>query len=792
MNPTPIYPLLAGIALAIWPLAVTAQDAGPPADEGVVLQFPNNPVSDIIEVYEKLTGRSVIKRSEIFEGNTISLVTPTPVSRQDAIRLIESALQLNDFAVSKDEQTNTIRIMPEDTNQVNVHVGLPVYGNPEDLPDNDVVIEYFMRLQHIDPVEAGAMFTNHLGLNPYGRITPVISPAGLLITENSSIVRQLIQLKEVMDHPHDRAERITEFVTIEYAEASVLAQIIQATLINRPERPSAGEATFSSGGRRRNRSRDGSDEETPPQVTADDRLNRVMIVATPTDYQYILRLISEWDQPITGANQIERPLKYLYVDEVLPVLVDILQDTGVGTTALPGGGTITTRQPPQASTEASTLTGRTRSGVQVRDTETGTVSGEQDMLINPMENTAPISVSVGKTRLIADLQANSIIAMGPRESLNAITELLDKLDRKPPQVYLATVIGQLTLGDDINYGVEYLQRFKSLDSNPVTQGGTASFLTRTSLGDSIADARTNLLTQGVEALAPGLNVYGQIGESLDVFINALESTSKFKVLSRPSIYAANNKKAVITSGQRIPVPTSSLTDIDRSSGTAVRTNIEFQDVVLKLEVVPLINSDKEVTLTMAQVNDTVVGQQRVADNNVPIIGTEKLTTTVTIPNRATVVLGGLITESEDKTDDGIPIVSRIPVIGHAFKNSRSNTTRKELIVFIQPTVVQDGHDLGMASHAEDLRTKVGEEAAATFPENDTVLRDAGVEYSQEPQPSVEEPQPSVERPQPSVERPQPSAKAGRAQDDQPEKLDRWTWRNLLPKSRDSNAAAVRR
>ena len=753
MNLHSINTFLIIVILCVGAILTHAQEVDQ-EEQGVVLQFPNNPVSDLLEVYEKLTGRSVIKRSDIFDGSTISLVTPTAVSRQEAIRLIESSLQLNDFALAKDEQNNTIRIMPEDTSQVNIHVGLPVLDVTKPLPENDLVIEYFMRLVHIDPVEAASIFTNHLGLNPYGRITPVISPAGLLITENSSIVRQLIQLKAVIDLEHDKAKQLTEFVEIRYAEASVIAQIIQATLSNRPDKPATGDATFSSGGRRDHR---GPEDEDPPQVIADDRLNRIMIVAGPKEYHYILGLIQEWDKPIEEAEQLERPVKYIYVDEVLPVLADVLQDTGTGSSSLPGGGTISTRQPPQASSAASTLTGRIRSGVQVRDTTTGSSAGEQDMLINPLDNTAPISVSVGKTRIVADLQANSIIAMGPAESLKKINDILDKLDRKPPQVYLATVIGQLTLDEDVSLGVEYLQQFKSINSSPFTQGGTASLLSGTSLRDAIGDVRDNILTKGVDAVAPGLNVYGQVGESLDVFINALESTSKFKVLSRPSIYAANNKKAVITSGQRIPVPTSSLTDFEGDS-TNVRTNIEFQDVVLKLEVVPLINSDQEVTLTIAQVNDNVVGQQRVADNTVPIIGTEKLTTTVTIPNRATVVLGGLITESEDKTDEGIPLVSRIPVIGHAFKNSTTSTTRKELVVFIQPTVVQDNHGLFSASRSEDLRMSVGSDVARTFPPVDAVLAQEEAEQR----------------------RARPSAKGEKA----PGKRERWTWRSLIPGKRD--------
>jgi type II secretory pathway component GspD/PulD (secretin) len=212
----------------------------------------------------------------------------------------------------------------------------------------------------------------------------------------------------------------------------------------------------------------------------------------------------------------------------------------------------------------------------------------------------------------------------------------------------------------------------------------------------------------------GLNVYGQIANGVDVFIRALEGTQRFKVLSRPAIYAANNKKASITSGRRIPVPTSSITDL--SNTASVRTNIAFQDVVLKLEVIPLINSDKEVNLTIAQVNDNVVGQQQIGENNVPIIATERLLTTVTVANRSTIVLGGLITENEEKATSGIPYISRIPVLGHAFKSTRTRKSRKELLIFIQPVVVEGAEEAAAVSMDEDSRTEIGGDAAKVFPD----------------------------------------------------------------------------
>ena len=262
----------------------------------------------------------------------------------------------------------------------------------------------------------------------------------------------------------------------------------------------------------------------------------------------------------------------------------------------------------------------------------------------------------------------------------------------------------------MEFGVDFLREFKA--------GGQGDYagalLTRDSLLRAIPDIRNPKANDTPLPPLQGLNIYGEISDGVSVFVRALEKTQAFKVLSRPSIYAANNKKAVITSGRRIPVPTSSVSDLDNSN--SIRTNIAFQDVVLKLEVIPLINSNKEVSLTIAQVNDTVVGQQVVADNTVPIIGTERLVTTVTVANRATIVLGGLITENEEKTNTGVPVLSRIPMVGNLFKSSKTVKTRKELIIFIQPVVVEDGAEVDAASLQEDLRSQVGAAAAAAFPE----------------------------------------------------------------------------
>jgi len=301
--------------------------------------------------------------------------------------------------------------------------------------------------------------------------------------------------------------------------------------------------------------------------------------------------------------------------------------------------------------------------------------------------------------------------------------LLDKLDRKPAQVYLSTVIGQLTLGDGMELGVDWLSQFNNFSNG---SSGFTSSLFATNEGvvtnGNISDLRDNLVTAPWGPLK-GFNFYGQISETVGAYLTALETTKRFKVLSRPSVFALNNKKAVITSGQQIPVPSQTITAVgNNNSNGNVTTTVEYRDVVLKLEVVPLINPNGEVTLTIAQVNDTQVGTQRVEPNDIPIIGTEQLITTVTVPDGNTIVLGGLISEQDSRDTEGLPFISRVPLLGSFFKDDKKNLSRKELIIFIQPQVVSDDGSLRRASISEDMRTTVGADAAQKFPEKVTAIR----------------------------------------------------------------------
>ncbi len=331
-------------------------------------------------------------------------------------------------------------------------------------------------------------------------------------------------------------------------------------------------------------------------------------------------------------------------------------------------------------------------------------NSSRSLLDNPEEVGAPESMVVGKTLLIADPQSNSLIVSGSPEHIDRIDQLLKEMDIRPQQIYISAIIGQLSLGKNFNYGVDFLQLLSdfSVNRNGASSSTTTSGTTTTTTTGS------NIIQ--FPAKFGQLNFYGQIG-SLSNYIKVIDSNNNFKVLATPSIYAKNAAKSVISSGQSIAVPANILTNGAFTGGVASNSvSVTYRDVLLKLEVIPLINSDDEVTLKIAQVNDNIVGSQTIGNNTVPTIGTQKLLTEVAVKNGATVVLGGLITEKTTKNKNGVIGLRRIPILGNLFGTTQNQTTREELLIFIQPRIVRSDDPLDTPNNIESGRSKVYDEA----------------------------------------------------------------------------------
>jgi len=382
---------------------------------------------------------------------------------------------------------------------------------------------------------------------------------------------------------------------------------------------------------------------------------------------------------------------------------------GAGTGAVPGGAPGQSPQPGQQPRGATSYGG---GGLGALGGTSGTGTGgestlniSEELSTQPVDTT-PKAVTIGNSKLIADQRSNAIIVLGNREVVVKVEKILDQMDIKAPQVALSTVIGQLDLQNNEEFGVDwfakYKNRFVGISRNNTIFGSNNPAIPIPSAAPSISPGiiggtgsvldPSNLInfSQIIQNVANGTNLYVAAGNAFAAIVHLLESTGRFKVMSRPTVFTSNNKKAIIASGQEVPVPVNTLTNVGSTVvGTAaVQASIEYKKVVLQLEVVPLINSEKEVSLDILQKIDSIVpnGNVVISGNSVPTIDTRYIRTNVLAGNGSTIILGGLIEDQKGKNYQGIPYLSRIPLLGAAFRGTATSKQRRELIILMCPQV----------------------------------------------------------------------------------------------------------
>ena len=699
------------------------------------IQFPNNPVSDFLMIYEKLKGVTLIKDASLLAGGAnLSLTLNQPVSKAEAIRLLESTLLLNGYAFIAVDK-NSVKVINTAGGKNPRSEGVFLFTNESELPEGEVVASYVLPLTHLAASDAVEIFNQFIVLHPYGSMVAVPVANQVVITENSTLIRRLIDVKNLIDIP--APEKKSEFITLAQANADRVVELITTILEKRQEGGSGASGKAATG-----------QAAQPPvpglqapaggttgvtisggksgfagdiQLIADTRTNRILVIASPFDFTAIQALIQQFDIAVELTDPYEHPLNYVAATDMLQILGDMLKEEGdEGGDSAAGG---------------SKTTGKVSGGIGTGGVVAGGASSSSsssgrkaDVLSEPGEEQAAESLIIGKTKLIADNRANSILVIGQPEAKDKVKAILTKLDKKPMQVYLATVIGQLTLNNQDEFAVNILQKYiggnrtgsastmggnRFIDPGTIVYGNTTNGIPtsqfqagKTPLTREQAQQIGQIAQMATGAL-PGMQIATFILGSIDLYINALTVTDRFRIASRPAVFTANNKKATIYNGTKIAVPTSTVTTLggggsaNATSGSQ-QSNIQYQDVVLKIEVVPLINSAKEISLQIVQTNDTLSQTTQAVGGGVqvPDINTQELNTTVIVPDRATVLLGGLVTQQDTKNVAGVPFLSTIPLMGNLFKSTSDTTNRQELVVMIQPTIVQDNKELSEASKTE--------------------------------------------------------------------------------------------
>ena len=620
---------------------------------------------------------------------------------------------LNGFAIIEKDAKTDVLINAGSKNPFQGQVRIYVSG--DDLPAGDRIITYVMKLDYITPDDALRVFQTVARPNTFTTIAPVENVNAVVITDNVPVVQALLQIKAQIDVPgtgvtpesipliradaQEVAASLNEILQAQSSGRSGTANNRSNVVINRTAAASAVGTALSGGV---NTAPDGN----TIQIQAITRTNSILVIARIVDIAYIKSLVEIYDAPSQINNFLKRELKYIPVTDFMPVASDALSrymDGAVGGSSV--GSNRSTSSP--RTTGLNGNNNNNRNGSNNRNGRTtGGFSGGGSSLSSSEALSGPESMLVGNTLIIGDSQLNNIVVSGPPEHLRIIDQLLDEIDIRPRQVYINAVIAQVELGDDIRFGMDLVRTVEEITvgNTPVDIAGA---YTNTIGGTGVVNINDLIDVTDAFPRPDGLGVWAQVGDYFNAYIQALEQTNRFEVISRPFVFTANNQTASIASGERVAVPTGTITD---STSGNLNSSIGFEEVLLQLDVLPLINSKDEVTLTIVQQNENITGTTIISGNEVPNISTQTFETTVRLPNKAIVVLGGIIQEGENENVNGLPFLARIPGLRHLFGGTLKQKSRRELLILLQPHIIETTDDLVEKNIQEIRETIVGDNA----------------------------------------------------------------------------------
>lgn len=298
----------------------------------------------------------------------------------------------------------------------------------------------------------------------------------------------------------------------------------------------------------------------------------------------------------------------------------------------------------------------------------GEQSSENVVDIAPQGNASDTSVSANlQVSIVADEPTNSLlIRANPRDYRQLLTTI-NQLDSAPLQVMINAVIAQVILTDDKSFGVDWSRVLENAEGS-LTRLGTSFLPTAGNDGSALGGLLFN------RAFLDG-------AARVEATLEAIAINNDVRLLARPSLSVINNQEGLIRIGAEVPVQLGETVGV---GGTST-TNIQYRPTGIELQITPRINDDGVVNLTIRQELSSVSGTSGINQN--PIFQNQEIETTVIVRDGENVILGGLIQESNDRLNSGVPFLNQVPVLGGLFSYQQDNNERTELFIVLRPEIV---------------------------------------------------------------------------------------------------------
>jgi general secretion pathway protein D len=656
-------------AQAVQPARSGQANQGAANSDMVTLNFQDADVDSVIGAFGHLLDRTFVIDPRV--RGKMTLETPQPVSRDQAYRLLQSALRSQGFAVV--ETGELTKVVPEadaklQSSPVNVGRASGVGG--------DQVVTQIFRLTH----ESASNLVPVLRplISPNNTIVAYPNNNSLVVTDYAANQQRIARIIATLDSPSTSG---IEVIPVEHAVASDIAVAV-TRMLDDSARATAG-AQVDAGQR--------------VLVMADPRTNALMVRTTSASRMNLVRtLVARLDQPSSQPGNIH--VVYLRNAEAIKLAQTLSGVLGGGGGAMGDYGSTGSMINPGGG--ISTLSSGTNSGMMSNTGTTGSFGGgagmggmqNQDGMNTPLQQSSnqAVTVQAGGAIIAADPSTNSLIITAPEPIYRNLRAVIDKLDTRRAQVFIESLIVEVSAERAAELGVQW-QFLEAPEGSTRVIGGTN--LPARGSGTNILDVAAN-----PGAMATGLNlgvVRGTVeipgvGEviNLGLLARALESNADANILATPNLLTLDNEEARIIIGQNVPFITGQFTATG-TGGASVNPfqTIERRDVGTTLRVKPQVSESGTVKL---QIFQEVSSVQNITLSSGIITNRRAIESNVLVDDGQIIVLGGLIEERIEGGEQKVPGLGDVPLVGQLFRYDDRRRIKTNLLVFLRPIIVRDG------------------------------------------------------------------------------------------------------
>ena len=652
--------------------AVTAQvppavPVNGPAD--VVVNMHDVDIAAVADQISRITGRTLILDPQV--RGQVTVTSAEPLSNQAVWDLFQSVLRVHGYAAVRSGRV--WRVVPQ-ASAVRDVGGASAAAQ---------VTTRLIRLHNVAPETAARIFRPLVA--QFGSVEPLTSPNAIVVTDYADNIRRIEGLARSLDGGGGMA---FEAITLTRANAKDVGQAIQ-TLFGTAE--------------------------GAPRVAADERSNVVLVRGDARSVEEARRTAERLDRAgaATPTTRVIH-LKNADAEGLTDVLRGLLggqqpSSNPVARTLAGGASTIgagTIGAAATGSSPSTTLGTLTGTGA----TTTNNASGQGDTLPSTSGQQST-GFSTPDLAVQSAPEINAIVIRATPTILAQVQAMIEQLDIRRPQVMIEAAIVEITGDKAEALGVQF-----GLGKNlPGINGATSSF---TNIDVGLRDVLSALnVPLAAAASANGFTGAVASGNSFQLLVQALGTSSKANLLSTPSITTLDNQAAQIVVGQNVPFRTGSYTTLAGGTTTPF-TTIERQDVGLTLRIIPRIHDGDVVRLDVSQevssLTDPVSGAADLVTNR------RSIQTTVLADNSQTIVLGGLISDDRMNSKSQVPVLGDIPLIGTAFKSRKLSQTKRTLFVFLRPTILRTAEQAAIATAGKYARLRSAE---ADLADNSSLLLD---------------------------------------------------------------------